>query len=160
MWNILVSDVQHSEFVVVQDPDHVRLFLTPWTIAWQASLSLITSQSLPKFMSIESVMPSNHFIFCCPLFFLRQSFPASGSFPMSCLFESSGQSIGASASASVLSVSIQDLFPLRLTGLISLLSKGLPSLLQHPTVQKHLFLSVLPSLWSNSHICTWLLVRP
>ena len=76
MWNILVSDVQHSEFVVVQLPGHVRLFLTPWTIAWQASLSLITSQSLPKFMSIESVMPSNHFIFCCLLFFLPSIFPS------------------------------------------------------------------------------------
>ena len=100
--------------------------VTSWTAAHQASLSLIVSGSLPKFMSIESVMPSNHLILCYTLLLCLQSFPASGSFPMNRLFTSGGQSIG--ASALVLPMSIQGSFPLGLTGLISLQSKGLSSL--------------------------------
>ena len=73
---------------------HVQLFATPWTAAHQASLSITNSQSLLKLMSIESVMPSNHLILCRPLSSRLQSFPASGSFPMSQFFASSGQSIG------------------------------------------------------------------
>ena len=88
-----------------------------------------------------------------------QSFPASGSFPMSQLFPSGGQSIGASASASVLSMCIQCWFPLILTDLI-LLSKGLSRVFSKTTVQKHQFFSTLPSLWSSSHNCTWLLEKP
>ena len=76
-------------------------------------------------MSIESVMPSNHLILCRPLPSCLQSFPASGSFPMSQLFKSGRQSIGVSASALVLVMNIQDWFPLGLTGLISLVPKGL-----------------------------------
>ena len=82
---------------VVQSLSHVRLFATPWTAAHQASLSLTICQSLLKLMSIESVIPSNHFILCRPLFPRLQSFPALGSFPMSWLFTSGSQSIGASA---------------------------------------------------------------
>ena len=88
----------------------VRLFATSWTTAWQASLSITNSQSLPKRMSIESVMPSNHLILCFPFSSCPQSFSASGSFPMSQFFTSGGQSIGASASASVLPMNIQDSF--------------------------------------------------
>ena len=80
-----------------------------------------------------------------------QSYPASGSFLMSWLFTSGGQSIGASASASVLSVNIQDWFPLGMTGLISLLSRGLSRVLYSTTVWKHEVFNTLPSLWSNSH---------
>ena len=87
--------------------------------------------------------------------FHLQSFPASGSFPMSQLFISGGQSIGASASGSILPMNIQDWFPLGLTGLI-LLSKGPSRVFSSTTVQKHQFFGVRPSLWSNSHICTWL----
>ena len=75
-----------------------------------------------------------------------QSFPASGSFPMSQLFTSGGQSIGASASALVLSMNIQDLFPLGLTSLISLQSKGLPRVFSSTTIRKHQFFSTQPSL--------------
>ena len=83
-----------------------------------------------------------------------QSLPASGSFPVSQLFASSSQSIGASASASVLPVNIQDWFPLGLTGLISLQSRGLSRVFSSTTVQKHQFFSTQPSLWSNSqHPC-------
>ena len=83
----------------------------------------------------------------------------SGSFPVSQLFTSGGQSIGMSASASVLPMNIQGWFLLGLTGLISLLSKGLSWILFNNTVWKHQFFSTQPSLWSNSHICTWLLEK-
>ena len=82
------------------------------------------------------------------------------SFSMSWLFASGGQSIGASASASVLPVNIQSWFPLGLTGLISLLSKGLSRVLSSTTVQKHQFFSAQPFLWSNSHIHMWLREKP
>ena len=95
----------------VQLLSHVWLFVTPWTAARRASLSITNSWSLPKLMAIESVMPSNHLILCRPFSSCPQSFPASGSFPMSQLFESGGRSIGVSASASVLSMNIQDWFP-------------------------------------------------
>ena len=90
-----------------------------------------------------------------------QSFPASGSFPMSQLLTSGGQSIeasaSASASASVLPVNIQDWFPLGLTGLISLLSKGVSRVFCRTTVWKHQSFGAQPSLWSNSNVYTWLL---
>ena len=89
-----------------------------------------------------------------------QSFPASGTFPMSWLFASGGQSIGASASASVLPMNIQDWFPLGLTDLISLLSKGISRLFFRTTTQKHQFFGTQLSSWSNSHIHTWLLEKP
>ena len=92
--------------------------------------------------------------------FRLQSFLASGSFPMSRLFSSGSQSIGVSASASVLSMNIQGWFPLELTGLISLQSKGLSRIFPSTTIQKHQFFSAQPSLWSNSHIHTWLLEKP
>ena len=86
------------------------------------------------------------------------SFPASGSFPVSQLFASGGQTIG--ASASVLPINIQDWFPLGWTGLISLQSKGFSRVFSSTTVQKHQFFGIQPSLWSNSHIYTWLLETP
>ena len=89
-----------------------------------------------------------------------QSFPASGSFPKSWLFASGVQSIKASVLASVLPVNSQGWFPLGLTGLISLLTKGLSRVFSSTTIQKHLFFGAQPSLWSNSHIRTWLLEKP
>ena len=86
-----------------------------------------------------------------PFSFCLLSFPASGSFPMCQFFSLRGQSIGASALASVLPVNIQDWFPFRLTGLISLQSKGLSRVFSNNTVQKHEFFRSQPSLWSNSH---------
>ena len=86
-----------------------------------------------------------------PFSFCPQSFPASGSFLMSRLFTSDGQSIGASASASVLPVNIQGWFPLGLTSFI-LLSKGLSRVISCATIQKHPFFGIQPSLWSNSQI--------
>ena len=89
-----------------------------------------------------------------------QSFPGSGSFPVSQLFTSGGQSIRASASVSVLPMIIQSWIFLGLTGLISLLFKGLSIVFYNTTARKHQFFSVQPSLWSHSHICTWLLEKP
>ena len=89
-----------------------------------------------------------------------QSFPASGSFTMSQFFTSGGQSIGASALASVLPMNIQDWFPFGLTGSNSLKSKGFSRVFSNTTVQKHQFFSTQLSLWSNSHIYTWLLEKP
>ena len=82
-------------------------FCSPWTAVCQASLSITISQSLLKFISIESVMPSSHLILCCVFSSCLQSFPASGSFPMSRLFSSGGQSIGVSASEAVLPMNNQ-----------------------------------------------------
>ena len=86
-----------------------------------------------------------------------QSFPASGSFPVSQFFTLGGQSIGVSVSASVLPTNIQDWFPLGWTGWISLLSKGLSRVFSNITVQKHQFFGTQLSLWSKSHSHTWLL---
>ena len=94
------------------------------------------------------------------LFSCLQSFPASGSFQMSQLFTSGGQSTGVSASALVLPMNIQDWFPLGLTGWISLQSKGLSRVFSNTTVQNHQFFGSQLSLWSNSHIHTWLLEKP
>ena len=93
-------------------------------------------------------------------FSLLQSFPASGSFQISQLFTLGGQSIGDSASVSVLPVNIQDWFPLGWTGWISLQSKGLSRVFSNPTVTGHPFFSAQLSLYSNSHIYKWLLEKP
>ena len=89
---------------------------TPQTAACQASLFITKSRSLLKLMSTKSVMPSNHLIFCHSLLSHLQSFPASGSFQISQFFTSGGQSIGVSASASVLPMNTQDWSPLEWTG--------------------------------------------
>ena len=123
----------------VQSHSCVLFFVTLWTAACQASLFITNSWSLLKLMFIESVMPSKRLILCCPFSSCLQSFPASGSFPMSQLFASGGQSIGFSASTSVLPVNIQDWFPLGWTGWISLQYKGLSRVFSSTTVQKHQF---------------------
>ena len=89
-----------------------------------------------------------------------QSFPASASFPVSQFFASGGQSIGASASASVLPMNIQDWFPLGWNVWISLQSKGFSRVFPNTTVQKHRFFGAQLALWSNSHVHTWLLEKP
>jgi len=109
----------------------------------------VYSNSCPSNLWCHPTISSSVIPFSCP-----QSFPASGSFPASRLFTLGGQSIG--ASASVLPMNIQSWFPLRLTGWISLLSKGLSKVFSS-TIQRHQFFGAQPSLWSNSHIHTWLL---
>ena len=120
-------------------------FATPWTTACQISLSSTISQRLLNFMSIELVMltiSSSATLFSC-----LQSFPASGSFLMSQLFTSGGQSIG--ASSSVFPLNIQGWLPLGLTGLIFLQSKGLSRVFSSTTIRKHRFFDAQPSLWST-----------
>ena len=106
---------------------------------------------LPEFVQIhvhgETVMPSNHLICCHPFSSYPQSFLSSGSFPVSWLFASGGQSFGASTSASVLPMNIQGWFPLGLTDLVSLLSQGLSRVFSSSTIRKHQFFSAQPSLW-------------
>ena len=121
--------------VVVQLLSHVLLFATPWTAAHQISLSFSISWSFLRFTYSELVMLSNHLILCHPFSFCLQSFPTLGSFPMSWIFSSGGQSIA--ASVSVLPKNIQDLFPLGLIGLISLLSKGFSGVFSSTTIEKH-----------------------
>ena len=149
-----------SQFSSIPSFSHVWFFVTPWTAAHQAFLSITNSWRSVKLMSIEwwchPTMPSSVVPFSsCP-----QYLPASGSFPMNWPFSSGGQSIGVSASASVLPMNIQSWFLLGWTGLISLLSKGLSRVFSSTTVWKHQFFGVQPSLWSKSHIHTWLLEKP
>ena len=138
----------------VQPLSRVWLLATPWTAERQASLSITNSWNLLTLMSIESVMTSNHLILCHPLLLPPSIFPSSGSFQMSQFFTWGGQSIRASVSASVLPMNIQGQFPLGLTGLISLLSKGLLSIFSSTTNQKHQLFGTQPSLWSSSRIHT------
>ena len=91
-------------------------YVTPWTSARQSSLSITNCWSLPKPMSTESVMSSNHLILCHPLLLPPPIFPRTRSFQMSQLFPSGGQSIGVSASASVPPMNTQDWYPLGWTG--------------------------------------------
>ena len=120
--------------VVIQLLSGVWLFVTQWTAAHQASLSFTISQTLLKLMSIESVMPSNHLVLCRPLLLLPSIFPSISIFSNElALLASSGQSIGASASASVLPMNIQDWLPLGLTGFI-LQSKGFSRVFSNTTV--------------------------
>ena len=147
-------------FSSFQSLSHVWFFATPWTAARQASLSIIYCWSLLKLMSTSrwchTTMSSSIVWFSSQF----QSFPASGSFQISQFFASGGQSIGVSASASVLPMNIQDWFPLGWTGWIPLQSKGLSRVFSNTTVQNHQFFSAQPALWPNSHIHTWLLAKP
>ena len=152
--------LQDFEFSSVQSLTCVRIFVTPWITARQASLSVINFWSPPKPMSIESVMPSNHLILCRPLLLLPSIFPSIRVFPMSQLFASGGQSIGVSALASFLPKNTQDWSPLGWTGWISLQSKRLSRVFSNTTVQKHHFFGAQLSSQSNSHIHTWLLEKP
>ena len=147
-----------SSPIVVQSPSHVQLFVIPWSAAcelpcpslcpWVCSNSCSLNRWCYPIISY-SVVPFSS----CP-----QSFPASESFPMSRLFTSGGQSI--EALASILPMKIQDWFPLGLADLISLLAKGLLRVFSITTVWKHQFFGDQPSLWSSSHIPTWLLEKP
>ena len=144
-----------TQFRSVQSLIYVRLFVTPWTAARQTSCPSPISRAYSNScrwchptISSSVVSFSSHL----------QFFPASGSFPMSQFFTSGGQSIG--VSVSVLPMNIQDWFPLGLTGWISLQSKGLSRVFSNTTVPKHQFFGAQLSLWSNSHIHTWLLEKP
>ena len=135
---------------------HVWLPATPCAAVQQSSLSITNSQKLLKIISIDQWCHPAISSSVIPFSSCLQSFPASGSFQMSPFFTSDGQSIGVSASTSVLPMNTQDRSPLGWTGWISLQSKGLSRVLPNTTVQKHQFFSAQLSLESNSHIHTWL----
>ena len=158
--NFKFIKVTLGKFSSVQSLSHVQLLATLGTAAHQASLSITNSWDLLKPISIESLMPSNHLILCHPLLLLPSIFPSIRIFSNKSVLCIRWPSIGTSASALVLAMNIQDWFPLRLTGLISLLSKGLTRFFSNTTVQKHQFFSAQLSLWSNSNIHTWPLEKP
>ena len=154
--------VKRPQFSAVQWLSCARLFATPRTAAHQASLrwSITNSQSSLRLMSIKLVMPSNHLIPCHPLFLLPWIFPSSKVFSKSQFSASRGQSIGASASSSVVNILWKEYSGLnscRMEGWISLLSKELSRILSNITVQKHQLFGTQLSLWSKSHIHTQLL---
>ena len=125
----------------VQLLSRVQLFVTPWTAAHQASLSITNSWSYSNSCPLSWWCHPTISCSVVPFSSRLRSFPASGSFPMSQFFASGGQSIGVSASGSVLSMNIKDWFPLGWTGWISLLSKGFSRVFSNTTVQKHQFFS-------------------
>ena len=145
--------------VVVYLLSCVWLSATPWSAARQASLSFtisgVCSNSCSLSQWCHSTNSSSVILFSC-----LQSFPATESSPVSWLFTSGGQTIRDSSSASVPPKNIQGQFLLGMTGLISLLSKGLSRVFSSTTVRTHQFFDAQPSLWSNSHIYTWLLEKP
>ena len=134
-WSSSAHRISQARILIAifQSLSHVWLFATPWTVAWQASLFFTISQSLLKLMSIELVMPSNHLILCQPLLLQPLTFSSIRVFSMSQFFSPGGQSNG--ALASILPMNIEDWFPLGLTGLISLQSKGLSRIFSNTTVK-------------------------
>ena len=150
-----------NKISVVQSLSNFQLFATPWNAAHQDSLSFTISQSLLKLMSIESVTPSNHLTLHHPLLFLPSFFPRIRVFfPIIWLFASGGQSIGASASASVLPMNIQSWFPLGWIVWISLQSKGLSRVFSSTILWKHRLFGAQPFLLSSSHTHSWLMQKP
>ena len=144
LWNTVrlkweISYKVQDQFSSVQSHSHVLLFAIPWTAAHQASLSITSSWSLLRLMSIESVMPSNISSSVIPFYLHLKSYPASVSFQMSQFFASGGQSTGVSVLASVLPMNIQDWSLFGWTGWISLLSKGLSRVFSNTAVQMHQF---------------------
>ena len=136
----------------VQSVSHVRLFVTPWTAARQASLSMSNSWSLPKLMSIELVMPSNHLIFCCSLLLLPSIFPSIRVFSSESALRIRWSNSGSFSFSISPSNDYSGMILLGLNGLIFLKSKGLSRVFFNTTVQKHQFFGAQLSLWSNLHI--------
>ena len=143
LWYCDIIRITHLFFIpdswlfgAIQSLSCVRLFVTPWTIAHQAPLSFAVSQSLLKLMSIESVILPNHLILCWPFLFSPLIFPSIGVFSNESVICIKWKSIGVSALALVLPMNIQCWFPLGLTGLISLPSKGLSRVFSSTAFQK------------------------
>ena len=148
--NGLTLFIHNGIFSSVQLLSRVRLFATPWTAACQASLFITKSQSPPKPMSIKSVMPSNGLILRHPLLLLSSIFPSIRVFPNeSALRIRWPKYWKTSASASVLAMNTQGGFPLGLTSLSSLLSKGLSGVFSSIMIQRHQLFSAQPSSWSS-----------
>ena len=146
-------------FVIVQLLSWVQLFVNPWTAALQASLSITNSWNLLRLMSIESVMPSNHLILCCPLFLLPSIFPIIGVFSDESALHSRWRKYW-SFSISPFERTIQGWFLLGLIGLISSQPRGFSRVFTSTLILKHQFFPTQSSLWFNSHIYAWLLEKP
>ena len=131
--------------------------MTPWTAAHRSSLSFTVSWSLLKFMSTESIMLYNHLIFCCPLLLLPSIFPSIRVFSSELALCIRGLSYWTFSFRISPSNEYSELISFKLTGLISLLSRVLSKVFSSTTMQMHQFFSTQSSLWSNSHIHTWLL---
>ena len=142
--------VIHNYWVVVQSPSHVQLFVAQWTVACQVSLSLTISWSLPKFMSVALVMPSSHLILWCPLRVLPSIFRSIRDFSSeSAVRIRWPKYLSFSFNISPSKGSIQGWFPLRLTGLISLLANGLGGVFSSTTVPSWVLLPAPPPApWS------------
>ena len=136
------------------------LFVISGTAEHQASLSSTISWSLLQFMSIESVMLSNHLILCRHPLLFPSIFSNIKVFSNYLALHITWPKYWDSALASVIPMNIYGWFPLGLTCLISLQSKGASRVFSSTTIRKHQFFSVQPFLWSSSHICTWLLEKP
>ena len=149
-------------FVVIQWLSCVWLFATPWAAAWQTSLSFAISKSLLKLMSTVSVMPSNRLIFCHPLLLLPSIFPSIRVFSNESALRIRWPEYWSFSFSIRPSNEYSGLISFRteLTSLISLLSKGLRKVFSNTTFQNDQFFGTQPSLWSNSHFCTWLLEKP
>ena len=148
-------------FSSVQSLSHVWLFVTPWTTARQASLSITNSWSLPKLMSTELVIPSNHLILCRPLLLPPSILSSIRVFSNeSALHIRWPKYWSFSFKTSDLPMNTQDWSPLEWIGWISLQSKGLSRVFSNTTVQKHQFFGTQLSSQSNSHIHTWPLEKP
>ena len=146
-------------FSSVQSLSRIPFFVTLWTAAHQASLSITNSWSSLKLTSIESVMSSSHLNHCRPLSFLP-SIPPSISLFQRVNSAWGAQSTGVSALTSFLPMKTQDWSPLEWTAWISLQSKGLSRVFSNTTVQKHQFFGAQLSSQCNSHIHTWPLEKP
>ena len=139
-------------FVVVQSLSHVQLFVTWWTAARQTSQSFTISQSLFKLMSIESVMPSIHLVFCHPLLLLPSIFPSIRVFSNESALHIRWPKYWSFSFSISPSSEYSGLISFRIDYLISLQSKGLSRVFSNTTIEKHQFFGTQPFLWSNSHI--------
>ena len=155
MFQVTFASVQFSSLLSC-----VRLFPTPWTASHQTSLSITNSQSWLKLLSIESVMPSNHLILCCPLLLPSSVFPGIKVFSNESALHLRWPKYWSFSLASVLPMNTQDWSPLGWTSWISLQSKGLSRVFSNTTVQKHQFFGTQLSSQSNFHIHTWPLEKP
>ena len=146
----------------------VQFFATPWTAAYQASMSITNSRSLFKLMSIESVMLSNHLILSHPLLLPPSIFPSIRVFSNESVLHIMWPKYGSFSFSISPSNEYLGWFPLGLTGMISLQSKGFSRVFSSTTIREHQIVGTQPSLWSNAHIgicvavqllsCVWLFV--
>ena len=128
--------------------------VTPWTTAHQASLSFTISQSLHKFMSIVSMVPSNHLIFCCPILLRPLIFPSIRVFSRELTLRIRWPEYWSFSFSIIPSNQYSGLISFRIVWFDLLASKGISSVISSTTIQKHQFFGAQPSLWSSFHICT------